>query len=393
MIWGIDIVKMKILHIYKSYYPYTHGGVEKHIQSLSESLCGVGVESGVLTTYSKDTPIYDAVGKTPVYYFPSNICLASCPFSLSLLKNFRNIARNYDILHFHFPWPFADLLQLLNWVGKPAVVTYHSDIIRQEYLKWIYYPVMQWFLRQSQAIIVSSQNYVNSSLVLDKFRDKIRVIPFGLDRSQLAAATTEKIDYWRKRVGENFFLFVGVLRYYKGLDFLLQALHQTPIKVVIAGSGPEEARLKQIKAEKNLDNVIFTGTISESDKAALFHLCRACVAPSHLRTEAYCYSLLESLAYGKPAISTELNTGTSFVNKHNVSGLVVEAANPKALRTAMQRLLQDELYYSHLKAGAMQHFTSFNTDSMVKKHLDLYEALVHPKSVKNLNLKKGMHGG
>lgn len=384
---------MKILHIYKNYYPYTHGGVEKHIHSLSESLHDAGVESGVITTYCENKPKQGAVGVSPVYYFPANICLASCPFSLSLLKNFRHIVQHYNIVHFHFPWPFADLLQLLNWAGKPVVVTYHSDIIRQEYLKWLYYPLMQWFLHQSQAIIVSSQNYANSSSVLNYFKNKIRVIPFGLDHSQLATATSEKIDYWRKQVGENFFLFIGVLRYYKGLDFLLQAAHQTPVKIVIAGSGPEEARLKQLKAEKKLDNVIFTGTISESDKAALFHLSRACVAPSHLRTESYCYSLLESLAYGKPAISTELNTGTSFVNKHNVSGLVVEAASPMALRTAMQQLLQDELSYQRLKAGATHHFNSFTTDLMVKKHLDLYQSLTQQKPVKNLNFKKGVHGG
>lgn len=366
---------MKILHIYKNYYPYSHGGIEKHIHSLSESMYSAGVECGIITTYGENKPIIKEVDQSSVYYFPTNVCLASCPLSLSLLNNFRRIAQQYDILHFHFPWPFADLLQWLNWTAKPAIVTYHSDIIRQAHLKWVYYPLMQWFLHQTQAIIVSSQNYMDSSLVLDKLRHKVQVIPFGLDPSQLAIATAEKIDYWRGRVGENFFFFVGVLRYYKGLDFLLQAVHQTSMKVVIAGAGPEATRLKQLQAEQKLDNVIFLGAISESDKAALFHLCRASVAPSHLRTEAYCYSLLESLAYGKPAISTELNTGTSFVNQHNVSGLVVEAANAMSLRTAMQQLLHDEISYQRLKTGALNHFQSFTADLMVKKHLNLYEAL------------------
>ena len=366
---------MKILHIYKSYYPFSVGGIEKHIQSLSACLEKSGIESAVLTTQNEAASIR-LIDKNPVYYFPITLNIASCPMSLALLKNFHRLASNFDILHYHFPWPFGDLTRLLTFTSKPTVVTYHSDIVRQKWLNLIYQPVMKLFLNRADAIIASSDNYLQSSPILKKYLPKITVIPFGLDRSQFPSPPEDTIKYWRERLGENFFLFVGVLRYYKGLDFLLEAVSNTDIPVVIAGSGPEEMRLAKIKEEKKIKNVIFTGQITEQDKAALYQLCRATIAPSHLRAEAFCLSLLESLIYGKPAISTELSTGTSFVNTHNVSGLVVPPAEPQAMKQAMQLLLSDEALYQRLKQGTYTHYQQhFSAELMRDKHIQLYNSL------------------
>jgi O-antigen biosynthesis rhamnosyltransferase len=368
---------LKILHIYKNYYPFSIGGVEQHIYSLSESLYPLNVSSTVLTTH--DSAQTGMVGKSQVHYLRAHINMASCPISFSLLKNFSRFARDFDILHYHFPWPCADLAQLLTQAHQPVVVTYHSDIVRQKWLKRIYHPVMQLFLKRADVIIASSEPYRQSSPVLRKYAAKTTVIPFGLDHRQYNVPDNATLLRWQERVGQGFFLFVGVLRYYKGLDFLLQAVQNTPIRVVIAGAGPEAARLIALKNAQKMENVHFVGQVGETDKAALYHLCRAAVAPSHLRTEAFCISLLESLIYGKPAISTELGTGTSFVNQHEVSGLVVPPANPPALRAAMERLLMDEALYQRLTAGAKRHYAQhFTVETMRDRHLELYQSITKP---------------
>jgi glycosyltransferase involved in cell wall biosynthesis len=372
----INILYMKVLHIYKCYYPFSVGGVEKYIYSLSESLSSYGVESAVLTTKKGSTVHIDRIGKSLVHYFPATFEAGSCPISPGLLRNFRRLARDFDILHYHFPWPFADLTNFMNSANKPVVVTYHSDIIRQKWMKIFYYPLMQLFLSRANAIIASSDNYARLSSTLKKYSEKVTVIPFGLDSTEYPQASKEIVQRWQGRVGNGFFLFVGTLRYYKGLDFLLQAVYETDIRVVIAGSGPEETRLLQLKQSKKMDNVTFVGQISEQDKAALYQLCRASVTPSHLRTEAFCISLLESLIYGKPAISTELNTGTSFVNRHQVSGLVIPPANPLAIRQAMQLLLTDETLYRQLTQGTQTHYQKyFRVELMRDKHIQLYRNL------------------
>lgn len=366
---------MKILHIYKSYYPFSVGGVEQHIHSLSESLHAANITSAILTTH--DSYQTGMVGKSQVHYLPATFNIASCPISFSLLKNFRRLSDDFDILHYHFPWPCADLTQLLTQTRQPVVVTYHSDIVRQKWLKFIYQPVMQLFLKRADVIIASSDSYRRSSPVLRQYANKTTVIPFGLDCTQYPAPDPEILARWRRQVGDNFFLFVGVLRYYKGLDFLLEAVRDTPIRVVIAGAGPEAVRLIGLKNAYKMNNVSFVGQITEQDKAALYQLCRAAVAPSHLRTEAFCLSLLESLIFGKPAISTELGTGTSFVNQHQVSGLVVPPADPQALKAAMQLLLTDEALYQRLTLGTQTHYKQyFTTDMMREKHVQTYRQLM-----------------
>ncbi len=363
---------MKVLNIYKSYYPYTRGGVEKHIETLSTLLHAQNIQSDILTTSTEKHIHIRQVDKSQVYYFPSTFEIASCPFSIQLAKHFREIVNQYDILLVHFPWPFADLLICINQIKKPIIVFYHSDIVRQKRLKTLYLPLMHVFLKKADLIVTSSENYLNSSLVLQKYKQKTKIIPFALAYPE-PSGDPERIKYWRERLGTNFFLFVGVLRYYKGLNYLLEAVQGTNITVVIAGSGPEESHLKMLKEQKKLSNVIFVGKIAESDKWILYQLCKATVFPSHLRAEAFCISILESLVFGKPIISTELGTGTSFVNQHNVSGLVVPPADSMALKYAMINLLDDHNLYEKLKNGAKQHYLDYFTpEKMCNHYLQLF---------------------
>src|SRR5690606_1882198 len=114
-----------------------------------------------------------------------------------------------------------------------------------------------------------------------------------------------------------------------------------PYRIVIAGSGPIEGELKRQAAELNLRNVHFLGHVSDREKVALFKLSRAVVFPSYLRSEAFGVTLLEGAMFGRPLISTEIGSGTSHVNIHGETGLVVPPGSPKALRAGMDRLYED----------------------------------------------------
>ena len=108
-----------------------------------------------------------------------------------------------------------DVAHFLTRVRKPTVLTYHSDIVKQKTLLRLYKPLMHQFLKRVDRIVATSPNYVESSETLQRFQDKVRVIPIGLDEATYPCPTDEKLAYWRKQVGERFFLFVGALRYYK----------------------------------------------------------------------------------------------------------------------------------------------------------------------------------
>ena len=85
-----------------------------------------------------------------------------------------------------------DLAHFLSRVSKPTVVTYHSDIVRQKMLLRLYSPLKQRFLRSVDAIVATSPNYMASSPVLERYRDKTRIITYGLDKSIYPAPDAER---------------------------------------------------------------------------------------------------------------------------------------------------------------------------------------------------------
>jgi rhamnosyl/mannosyltransferase len=80
------------------------------------------------------------------------------------------------------------------------------------------------------------------------------------------------------------------------------------------------------------------------------------VLPSHLRSEAFGMVLVEAAMIGKPMISCEINTGTSFVNADGETGFVVEPGSPRALAEAMSRLLEDEALALQMGQAARRRY-------------------------------------
>jgi len=287
------------------------------------------------------------------------------------------LAREADIIHYHFPWPFMDIVHLASRLNKPSLVTYHSDIVRQATLLRFYRPVMHRFLRSVDAIVATSPNYLQSSPVLRQHRDKTRVIPIGLDKIPYPIPSHATREKWRQRFGERFFLFVGVLRYYKGLHILLEAMKSAPYKLVIVGAGPVEQELKAQAERDGLDNVFFVGAVSDEDKVALLNLCFAVTFPSNLRSEAFGISLLEGAMYGKPMISSEIGTGTSYINIHKKTGLVVPPSDPPAFRRAMDQLWRNPEQAKEMGYEAeKRYWEHFTAKHMAEAYNDLYIQLL-----------------
>ena len=98
--------------------------------------------------------------------------------------------------------------------------------------------------------------------------------------------------------------------------------------------------------------------------------------PSNKRSEAYGVCLVEAAAFGVPLVTCEINTGTSFVNLHGITGLVVEKDNPTSLACAMNKILHDPQLRASLGSGARHHYeANFRAGSMVSKHKKLLDKI------------------
>ena len=341
---------MRVLHVYRTYFPDTQGGLEEVIRQICLNTLPLGVDSRVLSLSEDIAPRIVRRDEARVYRSPRNLEVASCGMSLQAFRVYNRLASWAEVVHYHFPWPFADLLHLTARTRRPSVLTYHSDIVRQRVLGRLYAPLMNRFLKSVDRIVCTSPNYFATSDVLTRFEDKVEVVPIGINERSYPTPDEETLTDARATYGEGFFLFVGVLRYYKGLHILLDAIQQAPFRVLIVGSGPTENELKAQARDLGLTNVAFTGHLPDETKMALFRLARAVVFPSYLRSEAFGVTLLEGAMYGRPLISTEVGSGTSHVNIDGETGLVVTPGSAKALRHAM-----DQLYFRPEMAELMGH--------------------------------------
>ncbi|MNP35660.1 Glycogen synthase [compost metagenome] len=158
---------------------------------------------------------------------------------------------------------------------------------------------------------------------------------------------------------------------------MLEAAKTTQLPVVILGGGGLEAELKAKAKQLGLSNVHFLGGLPDEDKAALLQLCYAFVFPSHLRSESFGISLLEGAMYGKPMISCEIGSGTTYINIAGETGLVVPPRDSVALAAAMTQLWNQPEVAALMGRAAERRFEAvFSADSMAESYAEIYRSLL-----------------
>jgi rhamnosyl/mannosyltransferase len=369
--WKGRNTALRVLHVFKTYLPDSFTGIERVIWQICRATAPHGVRSHVFCLSDRPAGHPLKLDGHWVHQARTTVEHASTPVSLTALPKFCALARRMDLVHYHFPWPMSDLFHLASRHGKPSLVTYHSDIVRQARLLRLYAPLMHRFLGSVDAIVATSPNYARTSPVLARYQDKLGVVPIGLDVPTPPAQAL--VEAWRRRLPPRFFLFVGVLRYYKGLDFLLEAARRSGLPIVIAGRG----QLPPAQQQALPANVHLVGEVSEADKAALLALCDTFVFPSHLRSEAFGIALLEAAFAGKALISCEVGSGTSYVNADGETGLVVPPADAGALAAAMQQLWSEPEQAARMGAAAARRARAlFSASTMGASYAALYGRLL-----------------
>jgi rhamnosyl/mannosyltransferase len=266
---------------------------------------------------------------------------------------------------------------LLARSSLPTVLTYHSDIVRQEKLLLLYRPLLQRILERVDLILVSSPNMVEHSEFLRPVAAKCRVVPFGVDVDRLAgsAVVHAKAKQLRAAHHRPVVLFVGRLVYYKGVDVLVRAIAEVDADLVLVGRGPLEHQLRVLAAQLGAtERLTFLPYLESDDLTAWYHAADLLCLPSVARAEAFGLVQLEAQAAGTPVVSTRLATGVPFVNRNNVTGLTVTPGDPEALAAAMRRLLEDEQLRLRLGRQARDRVRrQFTSELMVKRTVDVYQ--------------------
>ncbi len=389
---------MRVVHVYKDYPPVI-GGIENHLKLLAEGQAERGLEVTVLVTSTDRHTTVRREGGVRVIRAARWLELRSTPISPALVGWLHRL--EVDVVHLQFPYPWGELAQLMSRLpasrgacrcGRALVISYQSDIVRQRLLGWLYRPLMRRLLDRADRILASSEAYLRSSEVLAAHASKATVVPLGVEVDRFASPDPERVAEIRRRFPGPLVLFVGRLRYYKGLEVLLAAMgrlaaerfpgagraQRAPATLLIAGSGPRAARCRrEARASAAAEQVRLLGDVADSELAAYYAAADVFVLPSSRRSEAYGLALAEAMAAGTAAVSTELQTGTSVVNRDGETGLVVPPRDPEALAAALRKLLGDpELRREMGERARRRARRDLDAGRMVERVIHVYRQLL-----------------
>jgi len=367
---------MRVVHIFKDFYPPTTGGIEQHMQVLCAGLAR-HMDVSVLVPSRSRRRIEERIKGVQVIRVPEFGRYLSAPLCPSMPAELRRLAP--DLVHLHFPNPTGDVAYLLSGCRAPVIMTYHADVIRRSFLLRSYRPVFQLLARRIRRFIVTSREYLESSALISQYRDRCVVVPFGVDLEvfSLQVGEVDAAQRLRQRHGERLVLFLGVLRQYKGLDVLIHAMRKVDGHLIIVGRGPRRA-LEALTRELGLERrIAFLGEVSDADRRLLLHACDAFVLPSTDRREAFGIAQLEAMACGKPVVASDLPTGVRSVNRHASTGWLLPPGDPDALADALSLLLDDDHLRASLGKAARERVEQeFTAERMIAETLEVYsEAL------------------
>jgi glycosyltransferase involved in cell wall biosynthesis len=362
---------VRVLHLGK-FYPPVKGGMETMLELICEHTSSQ-VENCAIVANDRWALSEERHGSTTVIRLPAIMrigAVAVCP-----TMPMRLARADADLIVLHEPNPMALLAYFLARPSVALVVWFHSEVIRPSWRYRLFYrPLLQFAFRRAARIVVASPTLAASSPVLKPWRHKCIVIPYGIEQHAASDQVLRRAEAIRTEEGRPIVLFVGRLVPYKGVDVLLDAMRAISAVALLVGEGPERATLqRRAEALDVADRVRFLGEVSNDELAALYRACDLFVLPSVTRQEAFGVVLLEAMACGKPVISTDLATGSGWVNQDRETGFVVPPCNAAALHDAIDRLVAEPGLRGSLGEGARRRArTLFSLDGMIDAVLALY---------------------
>jgi rhamnosyl/mannosyltransferase len=291
------------------------------------------------------------------------------------------------IIHVHTPnptmliaWSIAGVITSVTRRPQTSlVITHHSDIIKQRFLKYALRPIEYWVYSQASRILTTSSEYIEGSKFLRLYKNSLNTLPLGLDCSGYIQPSQAALSYARplkKTYGAPIWLTVGRLVYYKALHVAIEALALVPGTLIIIGTGPLEKELKEQAKQLGVENrIVWLGRVSPDELIGAYHAATALWFPSNVRSEGFGLVQIEAMASGCPVINADIPcSGVPWVSRHQKEGLTVPLNDPIALAQAAQRLLDEPgLRHRLVRASRDRACKEFDHMIMAERSFEIYE--------------------
>lgn len=377
---------MKILIALTYYRPHV-SGLTIYVERLARALAERGHAVTVLTSH------YDrALSRDEMQH---GVHVVRVPVALRVSKGVlmptfglvaARLARRHDVLSVHLPqFEAAGLALLGRWLNKPVILTYHCDLrLPPGLINRVADRAISLAngaaARLAHRIVSYTQDYVDHSPFLSRFREKIVVIPPPVvipNPSEGAVAAFRG----RHALGEGPLVgFAARFATEKGVEFLVAAvpelLRRFPsLKVLFAGpygdvigEGDYWRRLRP--RIQDLDgHWEFLGTLSPTEMASFFGSCDLLVVPSLNSTESFGLVQVEAMLCGTPVVAADLPGVRQPVNITGM-GAVVPVGDAHALAAGVREVLEHRDTYVRPREEIER---LFDIEQTVQAYEELFE--------------------
>lgn len=369
---------------------YAHGGTEIAAHELAIKMIKRGHEVDVFTS-SIDSK--DSLEKHPhmkIHRYGTTLKIASANPSFKMI--YKPLKHDVEIIHAHSPIPYSDIPALIYAKRKkvPFILTYHYDgqetggsFIRNVGVFLYNKLFINRVLNHADVIIATTRSYANESKFLKGYKDKIVVIPNGINIEDVTTnySKEECRNKLQLPVNKKLILFLGSVVPYKGPDVLLKALHlvkkEVPdVKLILAGRGPMLNELKELSKKLDLDeNIEFLGFVDESLKSLYFKSSDIFCLPSTTMSEAFGIVNLEAMASGIPIVSSNFG-GIPDIVKEGENGLLAEPGDVEGLADALIYLLKNEDIRKKMGDDGLKKVERYSWEKIAEDTEKIYKKLV-----------------
>lgn len=203
-------------------------------------------------------------------------------------------------------------------------------------------------------------------------KKKCSIVPLSVDLDAIDAENPTELDI---DTTGPVVLFVGRLNYYKGVEYLVDAMGEIEATLLVAGDGERRSALKQRARERGVDDQIqFLGYVSDTKLASAYRAADLFVLPSVEPSEAFGIVQLEAMARELPVVNTSLPTGVPWVSQDGETGLTVPPRDATALAEAINTLLEDDERRRRYSEQARKRVERlFSRETMLKKIQTIYD--------------------
>ena len=369
---------------------YAHGGTEIAAYNLAVNMANRGNSVDVFTTSIDSVDSLEIYPNMRIHRNATSFKIASANASFKLI--YKPLNYDLDIVHAHSPIPYSDLPALLYAKRKkvPFLLTYQFDgqetggsFMRNTGVSVYNKLFINKVMGSAEVIIATTKAYANESPFLRRYKDKIVVIPNGINIPEVTTKYTREES--RINLGlpleDNIILFFGSLVQYKGPDILLKSFKivkkEFPnTKLIFAGRGPMLDYLTELAKKLDLENnVMFTGFVEDEKKPLYYKAADIFCLPSTTMAESFGIVNLEAMAAGIPIVASDLG-GIPDIVKHGENGLLAKPRNVQSLADALTYLLKNEDLRKKFGNKGRELADNYSWDKIAKETEELYRSIL-----------------